>query len=29
MKLDKEMVQGKSDNKIELRLRAETLTRQV
>jgi len=26
MKLDKEMVQGKSDNKIELRLRAETLT---
>jgi hypothetical protein len=27
MKLDKEMVQGKSDNKIELRLRAETLTR--
>jgi len=26
MKLDKEMVQGKSNNKIELRLRAETLT---
>jgi len=26
MKLDKEMVQGKSDNKTELRLRAETLT---
>jgi len=26
MKLDKEMVQGKSDNKIELRLGAETLT---
>jgi hypothetical protein len=26
MKLDKEMVQGKSDNKIEWRLRAETLT---
>jgi len=26
MKLDKEMVQGKSDNKIELRLRVETLT---
>jgi len=26
MKLDKEMVQEKSDNKIELRLRAETLT---
>jgi len=26
MKLDKEMVQGKSNNKIELRLRAETMT---